>query len=244
MASGRDEANVTFVHSEEHLYSPAGMAYQRAKYGPKIALLRERFGDRFDGVRLLDVGVGYGVFLHLLETEHGLGRLFGMDPFPDSVAIARRHTGADIRAGNILDECWPFDEASFDAITCFDVVEHLERPAVFFERAARWLAPGGVLVVTTPLRLLPYELRRVPFLGVPDRNPTHVSVLPPGEWRRIAEGAGWRVVRAWRGEHLAHVRLLPRLLRGLCRLLRVDHRRVPVLSAFEQAFCMLLDRPE
>lgn len=235
----RDADNVTFSHSPGDLDTEAGRRFEREKFMPKIDALRRRFGERLPGIRLLDVGVGYGHFLRLLETEAGMRDLHGMDPFPRSIEIASAQTGARIVRGDITDPDWPFDPASFDAVTCFDVVEHLAEPGAFFRQAARYLRPGGIAIVSTPNRSLPYLLRRVPLVGMPDPNPTHINVRRPSCWRALARESGFGIVEEWRGEHLTHVRLLPKLLGAACRLLRLDHRRVPLVRAFEQSYCMV-----
>ena len=235
----RDADNPTFSHSLDSLESEAGRRFEREKFLPRIEALRRRFGARFPQIRLLDVGVGYGHFLRLLETEAGIADLHGMDPFPKSIEIASTKTSARIVRGDITDAEWPFEAGSFDAITSFDVVEHLAEPAQFFRKAARYLRPGGIIVVSTPNRSLPYLMRRIPLIGIPDRNPTHISVRPPSYWRTLARSSGYDILEEWRGEHLTHVRLLPKLLSAVCRLLRIDHRRVPLVRAFEQSYCLV-----
>jgi SAM-dependent methyltransferase len=238
----RDGRNITFTHSVETLYSERGLRFQREKYLPKIEHLKAHFGERFAGIRLADVGVGYGVFLHLLENEHGLRHLYGMDPFADSIEIARRFTSARIERGDITDDEWPLEKGAFDVITCFDVVEHLTGPGVFFERVAAYLKDGGLVMVTTPNRDLPYRMRAVPLIGFPDTNPTHINVRESRYWRELAERHGFEILAAWKGEHLTHIRLVPKVLTALCALFRVDHRRLPLVNAFEQSFCMVLRR--
>jgi SAM-dependent methyltransferase len=236
----RDTDNPTFSHSLDSLDSEAGRRFEREKFLPKIEALRRRFGARLPQIRLLDVGVGYGHFLRLLETEAGIVDLHGMDPFPKSIEIASTQTSARIAQGDITDAEWPFEPGSFDAITCFDVVEHLAEPVQFFRKARRYLGPGGVAVVSTPNRSLPYLMRRIPLIGIPDTNPTHVSVRPPSYWRSLAQSSGYDVLEEWRGEHLTHLRLLPKLLAGACGLLGIDHRRVPLVRAFEQSYCIVV----
>ena len=66
-----------------------------------------------------------------------------MDPFPDSIEIAKRYTSADLRVGRIEDSQWPFEENYFDVITCLDVVEHLQHPEVFFQNVKNILLRMG-----------------------------------------------------------------------------------------------------
>ncbi len=238
----RDPDNPTYLHATSTLYGEGSevSAYQRQKFAPLLDAIENAAAPRCPAeLSLLDVGVGYGAFLRLCE-ERGFGRLAGMDPFPDSIRIAERYTGAQLRVGDASARDWPFDAAAFDVVTCLDVVEHLEEPRFFFDNVRRYLAPGGVLVIRTPNGQLPYRLRRLPGIGIPDPNPTHIQVHPPKWWSERVRAAGWRIVEDWRGEHLTHLRLLPTLLALGCRLLGIDHRRIPGLAAFEQAYVMVL----
>lgn len=54
----------------------------------------------------------------------------------------------------------PYADASFDLVTCSEVVEHVESYRALMREAARVLAPGGVLVVTTPNVLNAYSRLR------------------------------------------------------------------------------------
>ncbi len=236
----RDDENITFTLTVETLYSEKGFRYQREKYLPKIEYLESYFGERFDEMRLVDIGVGYGVFLHILEKEYGLRHLYGMDPFPDSIEIAGRYTSARISRGDITDEEWPLEKGFFDVVTCFDVVEHLERPELFFVRVKAYLRSGGLVIVTTPNKDFPYRMRSIPIVGAPDINPTHINVQESRYWKRLAERHGFEILAAWKGEHLTHVRLIRRVLTVLSAVLKLDHRKIPLVNAFEQSFCMVL----
>jgi len=237
----RDPANPTYVHDSASLFDSEGevSAYQRQKFAPLLDALETHAPRSPAELSLLDVGVGYGAFLRLCE-ERGFARLAGMDPFPDSIRIAERHTGARLVQGDAAKTPWPFETGAFDVISCLDVVEHLEEPPVFFDNARPYLAPEGLLVVRTPNGQLPYRMRRLPLVGIPDPNPTHINVHPPDYWRELVTRAGWQILEDWRGEHLTHLRGLPRALGLACRLVGLDHRRVPGLAALEQAYVMVL----
>ena len=240
----RDSDNPTYIHTVESLWSEDGRRFQREKYVPRIERLERHLGRSISEAEVLDVGVGYGFFLQLLEKEYGARSLSGMDPFPASIEIASRHTSASISRGDINDARWPFEMHSFDVITSFDVVEHLATPSVFFERARDYLRPDGLLLVTTPNKGLPYLMRTIPWFGRTDENETHINVRRPGYWRSLASAGGYRIVEEWKGEHLAHTRIFPRMLRNLCSLAGLDHRKVPLVNSFEQSFCMILSARE
>lgn len=66
----------------------------------------------------------------------------------------------DVIATDIMTAAWldavcdahrlPFGEASFDNIVMFDVLHHLQRPALFFREAKRVLRAGGRIVMLEP----------------------------------------------------------------------------------------------
>jgi hypothetical protein len=71
---------------------------------------------------LLDVGAGPGVFLHLLRQELGIAGV-GIELTPSKVEYARTALALDVRVGSA--EQLPFGDAAFDAVTAFEVIEHL-----------------------------------------------------------------------------------------------------------------------
>jgi len=101
-----------------------------------------------DGRTALDVGCGAGL---LTEPLARLGaRASGIDASPELIDVARRHAAAmgldiDYRAGDVQEL-----EGRFDLITCMEVIEHVADPAAFVQALARRLAPGGLLVLSTP----------------------------------------------------------------------------------------------
>ena len=50
--------------------------------------------------------------------------------------------------GDILEA--PFRRESFDAITCFDVLEHLYEPRRVMAKVGEWLKPGGIFYILVP----------------------------------------------------------------------------------------------
>jgi 2-polyprenyl-6-hydroxyphenyl methylase / 3-demethylubiquinone-9 3-methyltransferase len=101
-----------------------------------------------EGRTALDVGCGAGL---VTEPLARLGAtVTGIDASPDVIAVARTHAQAmgleiDYRAGDVQEF-----EGRFDLITALEVVEHVADPAAFLGALARRLAPGGLLILSTP----------------------------------------------------------------------------------------------
>ena len=101
-----------------------------------------------EGKTALDVGCGAGL---LAEPLARLGaRVSGVDAAAELVAVAREHAAAqgleiDYRAGDVQGL-----EGQFDLVTSMEVIEHVADPASFLKALAARLAPGGLLILSTP----------------------------------------------------------------------------------------------
>src|SRR3954451_8345173 len=101
-----------------------------------------------DGKTALDVGCGAGL---LAEPLARLGaKVTGIDAAPQVIAVAREHAAAqelaiDYRAAAVEDT-----DGQIDLITGLEVIEHVADPATFMASLAKRLAPGGLLILSTP----------------------------------------------------------------------------------------------
>jgi 2-polyprenyl-6-hydroxyphenyl methylase/3-demethylubiquinone-9 3-methyltransferase len=100
------------------------------------------------GKTALDVGCGAGL---LAEPIARLGATTtGLDAAPELIGAAREHAAAmglaiEYRAGELAAL-----QGRFDLITCMEVIEHVADPAAFIAELAQRLAPGGLLILSTP----------------------------------------------------------------------------------------------
>jgi 2-polyprenyl-3-methyl-5-hydroxy-6-metoxy-1,4-benzoquinol methylase len=96
--------------------------------------------------RLLDVGCSTGAFLTVARQRQW--DTTGIEVGEESAKYARGQLGLNVINGSLFD----FDGAaeSFDLIAFLEVIEHLEDPRSALRRIARWLAPGGLLLLSTP----------------------------------------------------------------------------------------------
>ncbi|MBS0386060.1 MAG: class I SAM-dependent methyltransferase [Proteobacteria bacterium] len=137
----------------EILFGGAADAMRRIALG---SLARGVKGRDQRGVRLLDVACGNGRFLRQVMAAFPRMPATGLDLSPAYVAEARerltpwRHV--DVVQGAI--EQAPFDDASFDAISCVYLFHELP-PRIRRDAAremARLLKPGGVLVLADSIQ--------------------------------------------------------------------------------------------
>ena len=115
------------------------------------------------GLTVLDVGAGTGSGLTVLRA-HGAKEVLGIDPLPAGDGVV----AIDVSR---------FRDSSFDIVTCFDVVEHVEDDVNFLSHLLR-VARGFV------------------FLSTPNwntwhcRNKYHVREYTPEELAALLDGRG------------------------------------------------------
>jgi 2-polyprenyl-3-methyl-5-hydroxy-6-metoxy-1,4-benzoquinol methylase len=199
----------------------------RRNIRPLEALVPDR-----DGHRLLDIGAHVGVFVQVAQ-ESGW-EAWGLEPSRWAVDQGRAE-GLNMIQGTLRDA--ELDAETFDAITMWDVVEHLLDPLEDMREIARLLKPGGVLCVHTIDIDSPFARlmgRRWPWLVE-----MHNYFFSPKTLGALVAEAGLQV-ESWRVQgrylHLGYLlsRLsgwsqpLGRIAEGLSRSLHMDQRLVPV----------------
>lgn len=90
----------------------------------------------------------------------------------------------------------PFDDASFDLVTCRIAPHHFEDVACFVKEAARVLKPGGILLVQDHLVPEDALIARYTEAFEKLRDPGHNRAFTESEWRTMFAGAGLTVSHA------------------------------------------------
>jgi SAM-dependent methyltransferase len=138
--------------------------------------------------RWLDVGCSTGAFL--VAARAAGNTVEGVEL---SAPAAEQARARGVAVHQISAETFE-PAAPYDAITAFDVVEHLPDPLAFVRRAAGWLRPGGAIALTVPnaASVVARLLGRAWFYYAP---PDHVHYFTPSTVTRLLASGGLADVR-------------------------------------------------
>ena len=148
-----------FARLADDWWDPDGASAMLHKLNPvRLAYIRDRINQHWqvdehgrrplEGKSALDVGCGAGL---LAEPIARLGAtVTAIDAAPELIEVARDHARAqgleiDYRAAAVEEI-----EGTFDLVTSLEVIEHVADPQAFVAALAGRLAPGGLLILSTP----------------------------------------------------------------------------------------------
>ncbi|HQS91183.1 class I SAM-dependent methyltransferase [Polaromonas sp.] len=97
-------------------------------------------------IRHLDIGSGHGDLITLLR-EKGL---VSHSRACDYTSGLMQLSDVEVNVANLNEEALPFQDTSFDLVTCTEVIEHLEHYRKAIREMYRVLEPHGTLVISTP----------------------------------------------------------------------------------------------
>jgi SAM-dependent methyltransferase len=141
------------------------------------------------GGSILDIGCSSGGFLSTLNKSSW--ELYGIEMEESTAERARATTGARVFVGDAIEA--PFLPASFDVITCFDVLEHVYSPRQFLTKVLYWLKPGGIFYALMP-NIDSWESRVFGTHWFGLELPRHLSHFSPRSLRYLMTDLGFEEV--------------------------------------------------
>ena len=171
-------------------WNPKGSSAMLHRLNPvRLSFIRAAIDSHWDGDAagfaplagrtVLDVGCGAGLLAEPLARLGG--QVTGVDAAAENIGAAAAHAAL---AGLSIDYIAGGVEAiagrRFDLVTSLEVIEHVADPAAFVRGLAEAVAPGGLLVVSTPNRT---ALSRLAMISVAEG----LGMIPRGthDWDRF-----------------------------------------------------------
>lgn len=140
--------------------------------------------------RLIDIGCSYGSFI--FEAAMRGWQVEGIEIFSAAVKFCREFFGMPVQQAEILTA--DFSLRPYDAITMWEVLEHIIDPISCMKRLAEVAAPGAVLALTTPNAdsTAAYLFRAI-WVGL--RIPTHLQFFNYQTLPMLLNQTGWRLTK-------------------------------------------------
>jgi SAM-dependent methyltransferase len=154
------------------------------------ARLVEREAHRRTG-RLLDIGAGTGYFadtMHLREWE-----VEAVEKNEQARAFAKKHFDMEIHPESALEE---YDAGSFDVITLWHVMEHLEQLNHTWQLLNKLLTDRGTLVVAVP-NCSSYDARLYGAFWAAYDVPRHLWHFTPATMQLFGSKHGFALASYW-----------------------------------------------
>jgi 2-polyprenyl-6-hydroxyphenyl methylase/3-demethylubiquinone-9 3-methyltransferase len=201
-----DEVQQFASHARDW-WDPDGSERMLHKLNPiRLAYLRDMVdqhwqGDEhglrpLEGKSALDVGCGAGL---LAEPLARLGaKVTAVDAAAELIDVAREHAAGqgleiDYRHGAVEDL-----GGQFDLVTSMEVIEHVADPQAFLMSLAARLAPGGLMILSTPNRTGRSRLLMITIaegIGqIPKGTHDHGKFITPEEMKGMMTNAGLAVI--------------------------------------------------
>ena len=178
-----------------HKLNPVRLGYIRAQIDAHFGL-DEKALRPLVGKSALDVGCGAGL---LCEPLARMGaKVTGVDAAAENITVAQDHAegqglSIDYRACEVA-----AIKGRFDLVTAMEVVEHVTDPAAFIAALAARLAPGGLMILSTPNRTMLSRLGLITVaegLGqIPKGTHDWDKFLTPDELGALLAEAGLHVL--------------------------------------------------
>jgi 2-polyprenyl-6-hydroxyphenyl methylase/3-demethylubiquinone-9 3-methyltransferase len=198
------DIDVSQLTGEELAYIETQLQANSERFVKQTRLLRKHLSLK--NARVLDIGCGGGLFLSLLKDAGA--QVMGIELSDSRAGYARTKHNLDVYKSPVESDFWQKNyENYFDAVTLWDVIEHVNYPLQTLKSAVHVLRKGGLLFIDTPCRdsfyhqfgTLTYRLSggRFPtFLNAMYSSHLfgHKQIFSRGEMKELFESVGLKVI--------------------------------------------------
>lgn len=189
---------------QESSYIETQLQANAKKFANQANILKKHLSLK--NAKVLDIGCGGGLFLSLLKQEGA--EVVGIELSDSRAQYAKTKHNLEIYKYPIESEFWQKGYANhFDAVTLWDVIEHVNYPYQTLQSAVNVLKKDGLLLIDTPCRDSFYhQFGEVTYSLSGGRFPTflnamysshlfgHKQIFSTTEMRDLFESLGLEIV--------------------------------------------------
>jgi len=161
-------------------------SFAAVTYGRELAARLDKITARYAA---LDIGAGDGAFVNQL-LQAGFAKVTGVEPSKEPVSRAPEHLKTLLI--NDFFRAEDFAQSSFDLITCFQTLEHVEQPHQMFQAVHALLKPGGAFMTVAHNFRAP--LARLMGDKSPIYDIEHLQLFSPKSLSKIYRANGFAEV--------------------------------------------------
>jgi 2-polyprenyl-6-hydroxyphenyl methylase/3-demethylubiquinone-9 3-methyltransferase len=238
------DIDATQLTREESAYIETQLQANNQRFNHQVQVLRHHLPLK--NAKVLDIGCGGGLFLSLLEREGA--QTVGIELSDSRAHYATTRHGLEVHKRPIESDFWQRGYADyFDAVTLWDVIEHVNYPFQTLISAANVLKTGGLLLIDTPCRDSFYhQVGELTYRLSGGKFPTflnamysshvfgHKQIFSTGEMKELFTSCGLEVIQLQKFHELSfpYEFYLRKLLRSEA-LVKIS---LPAVKAFFRLF--------
>ena len=184
------ESELAAAYEKEYFFGGEYVDYIRDR-----AALEKNFSLRIQDLKkylakdstIIEVGCSFGFFLNLCSKE--FMKCLGYDITKEGIEYATKTLGQTAFCDSFLN----YNGGTVDAVCLWDVMEHLQYPDKFIQKAAAVVRPGGVIAFSTgDIGSLVARLRGDKWRLV--HPPTHLFYFDKNSATKLLEKHGFSIV--------------------------------------------------
>ncbi len=174
------EIDASKLTNEESAYIETQLQANSQKFKHQVGILKRHLS--IENANVLDIGCGGGLFLSLLKREGA--NVLGIELSDSRAQYATAKHDLKIQKRPIESDFWQQGYKDyFEAVTLWDVIEHVNYPVQTLQGAANVLKPGGLLLIDTPCRDSFYhQAGAVTYRLSGGRFPTFLNAMYSSHW--------------------------------------------------------------
>ena len=238
------EIDPSQLTKEESAYIETQLQANAQRFRHQVDVLRKHLP--LENAKVLDIGCGGGLFLSLLKREGA--RTVGIELSDSRAQYAASKHDLEIHKHPIESDFWQRGYKDyFDAVTLWDVIEHVNYPFQTLQSAVNVLKRGGLLLIDTPCRDSFYhQMGELTYRLSGGRFPTflnamysshlfgHKQIFSTSEMKELFRSCGLEVIELQKFHELSfpYEFYLSKLLRSE-RLVKLS---LPVVKTFFRLF--------